>query len=64
MDMGLDPDTANCPPTSTTNTSAIYNYGFDTCGTRLSQDTDGNFVYENHVGRSALMVNGVYRDLG
>lgn len=30
----------------------------------MQTDDQGDFVYENHIGRGPLMVNGVYRDLG
>ena len=62
--MGQDPTTATCEPTSKTANSVVYTYGFDECGTTLSRDTDGNFVYQNRIGRSGLLANGVYRDLG
>ena len=30
----------------------------------METDDSGDFVYENHIGRGPLLVNGVYRDLG
>lgn len=63
MNMGLDLFTADCGPTETSDAGAVYTYKFDECGTRLIME-NGNFVYENHVGRLPLKINGVYRDLG
>jgi len=64
MKMGLDVYSAICGATARSERGVIYSYKFDECGTRMQTDDQGDFVYENHIGRGPLMVNGVYRDLG
>jgi len=63
MKMGLDVYTASCGATEENDQGVVFDYKFDECGTRMIRE-NGNFVYENHVGRRALLTNGVYRDLG
>ena len=56
--MGLDAFSASCGATGRDERGVVYQYKFDECGTRLILDQAGNFLYENHIGRQPLMVNG------
>jgi len=63
MKMGLDVYTAECGSTEENDQGVIFEYNFDACGTRLLMEDD-DFIYENHIGRGPLKIQGVYRDLG
>ena len=58
MKMGLDAFSASCGATGRDERGVVYQYKFGECGTRLILDQAGNFLYENHIGRQPLMVNG------
>ena len=58
MKMGLNEATAACGATARNAQGVVYDYRFEECGTRLILDQTGKFVYENHISRQPLMVNG------
>ena len=79
MKMGLGRFKALCGATEKSEQGLLFSYRwrvtvlamthnrrlrFDECGTRKGTDDKGNFVYENHIGRDPVQVNGVYRDFG
>ena len=56
--MGLNEASAACGATARNAQGVVYDYKFEECGTRLILDQTGKFVYENHISRQPLMVNG------